>query len=359
MITTIFVILAISFLIFIHELGHFSSAKLFKVYVEEFGIGFPPKIFKKKFGETVYSLNWLLFGGFVKIWGEDGEGEEKTKDTAGEIMPPERGFSAQKTWKKVVMLAAGVFMNFAFGWVLFSSVYMVGMPEHLVISEIQNGSPAFEQGLKPGDMILKAQFKDKTLNDPVKAADFTAQTKENRGGEVMILVKRGAEEFSRVAKLRENPPEGQGAFGVYLADAGLPPQPFFKSFVEGAKETWYVSEAIAVGFWDLVSKIFTTPREATESIAGPVGIVVIAKETSALGLVYFFQLLALISINLAVLNLLPFPALDGGRIVLALIEKIKGSPVSQKIQMVINGAGFVFLLGLMLLATVKDVIKLF
>lgn len=359
MITTIFVILAISFLIFIHELGHFSSAKIFGVFVEEFGIGFPPKIFKKKVGETAYSINWLLFGGFVKIWGEDGETEEKTKDAAGQVLPPERGFSAQKTWKKVIMLGAGVFMNFIFGWLIFSAVYMVGMPEHLVISDVQPGSPAFEQGLKAGDMILEARFQNKTLSDPVKANDFTVATKENRGGTLTIRVKRGAEEFLRVAKLRENPPEGQGAFGVYLADAGLPPQPFFKSFSDGAKETWYVSEAIAVGFWDLISKIFVTPRVATEGIAGPVGIVVIAKETSALGLVYFFQLLALISINLAVLNLLPFPALDGGRIILALIEKIKGSPVSQKVQIAVNGAGFVFLLGLTLLATVKDVIKLF
>ena len=357
--TTILVILALSFLIFIHELGHFSVAKAFGLRVLEFGIGFPPRLLRKKVGDTLYSVNALPFGGFVHILGEDGEEKESEEEKAAERAEPQKSFASQPMGKKIAILAAGVFMNFLFGFIVFSITSMVGVPKHLVISGIQEGSPAEAARLSGGDIILEARFPGSALKDPISAEDFSASTRASAGSEVALTLQRGEERIDISLPARENPPEGQGALGVYIAEVGTEPAGFFGGVAEGAVKTWQVGKLVATGFFDMAGRFFTSPGTATENIAGPVGIVVVAKETSALGLVYFLDLLALISVNLAVLNLLPFPALDGGRIVLALIEKAKGSPVSQKAQVIVNMAGPGLLLILMVLVTVGDVRRIF
>jgi len=207
MLTTIFVIIALSFLIFIHELGHFLTAKAFGIKVLEFGIGFPPRIWKKKKGETTYSLNLLPFGGFVKILGEEGEEKETPDEREEEKKEPKRSFTFQPAWKKIIMLAGGVVANFIFGWIVISIVFMVGIPEHLAITAVQSGSPAQEKQLKMGDFIIGASYDGVVLKDPIKSEDFILLTKEARGKEVELNIRRMKEEFSTRLLSRENPPE--------------------------------------------------------------------------------------------------------------------------------------------------------
>jgi regulator of sigma E protease len=359
MLTTLFVIIALSVLIFIHELGHFSAAKIFRVKVLEFGMGFPPKLWGKRKGETEYTVNALPFGGFVRILGEDGEEKETAEEHAEEEKDPKRSFVFQPLWKKVVMLGAGVFMNFVLGWILMSIVFMAGIPEHLIITGTQPDSPAAEKGLQTGDIVISAVSGGEALRDPIKANDFIGFTDRAKGATMKLEIDRKGERIEAEMFVRENPPAGEGALGVYLADGGFPRQSFFASLGKGAEETWTIARLVFDGFVDLVKRVFTHPGSATENLAGPVGIVVVAKETSALGIPYFLQLMALISINLGVLNLLPVPALDGGRILLALIERAKGSPVSRNVQIAINAVGFILLIGLMVLVTVQDVRRLF
>lgn len=357
--TTILVILALSFLIFIHELGHFSTAKFFGIKVLEFGIGFPPRIFGKKKGETTYSINALPFGGFVKILGEDGEEKETESEHEEEKKDPKRSFVFQSAWKKVVMLAAGVVMNFVFGVVALSIVFMVGVPKHLVVVDILEGSPAYESTLESRDIMLEAKSDGVTLKDPIKSDDFILLTQSSENREILLKVRRDGEilDISVIPVADEE--TGKVAIGAYLADAGAEPESFFAAIAGGARETWNISKLVVSVFVNMIQKVFTSPGQATENIAGPLGIIVIAKETSSLGFMYFIQLLAIISINLAVLNLLPFPALDGGRILVVLIERIKGSPVSRNIQIAVNGAGLLLLLILMIFVTVGDVQRFF
>ncbi len=355
------VIISLSILVLIHELGHFLTAKFFGVKVEEFGFGFPPRIFGKKIGETVYSLNLLPFGGFVKIFGEDGEIRSKNSTNTHSDKIRELGlsgnFSAQPIWKRSVIVLAGIFMNVILGWLILSGVFMVGSPEHLMLNDVIKNSPAEIAGLKLGDIVLEAKSGNIVFKDPIKSEDFVPFVKSNVGGifEVKILRDKQFLDFKILG--RENPPPGEGALGVSLVDIGFPKENFFLGLWSGLNKTLMMLKLMLFSFFQLFSQIFIHP-EIVGSITGPVGIYSIATQAGSLGIIYFLELIALISLNLAVLNFLPFPALDGGRFLFFLIEKIKGTPLSSRFQMIANTVGFVFLVGLMLIVTVQDVLKL-
>lgn len=342
--TIVLVIAGLALLVFVHEAGHFLFAKLFKMRVEEFGFGFPPRLFGKKMGKTLYSVNLIPFGGFVKLFGE--EGGVKSKD----------GFQNQPVGRRLPVLLAGVFMNFVIGWLLFSIVFMMGAPRHLAIADVANGSPAAIAGIQSGDVIIEALIGNTRLTDPIDATTFIDNVKASSVPQVTFSVLRGTQSYTFSMEKRGNPPPGEGALGVGLAEVGFDAQPFFRALVMGLKETWGALVLIAGSLFHLIVGIFTTPSVLKE-VAGPVGIVFLASQASALGFVYFLELLALISINLVIINLIPFPALDGGRILFLLIEKIKGSPVSRKIELAINGIGFAALLVLMVLVTVQDITR--
>ena len=350
----VLIIVGLSVLILVHEIGHFVSAKFFGIGVEEFGIGFPPRIFGKKYKGTLYSVNALPFGGFVKIIGEDGDENEK----GNEIKKDSLNFSSQKIWKRVIVLVAGVSMNIIAGWIIFSAVFMVGVPTKLTIIDVSSNSPAAIADIKANDFIVKATYSTKTLEDPVQTKDFISLVKEAGENNITLTLQRGKEVIEKTLQGRIHPPEGQGSLGLGLGESGVERKSFFGSLWYGATYTWDIIRMTTIGFFDLIVKIFSAPG-MVKNVAGPVGIVVIAKQAADIGFVYFLQLLALISINLAVLNLLPFPALDGGRVLLLAIEKIKGSPVSLRVQSYINMAGFFLLIALMLFVTFQDVTKLF
>ncbi len=345
-----FTIVGLSLIVLAHEFGHFIAAKLSKIGVDEFGFGFPPRLFARRWGETTYSINALLFGGFVRIYGEDG----KENDS--------RAFNNQPVWRRMLVTCGGVLINVVVAWLFFSAVFMAGAPEHLVISDVAPGSPAAAAGIVSGDIIHEVRGGTQTLTIPIKVDAFITLVKEAAvRNEAVVLnvgsVGAGEREVSLVP--RANPPAGEGALGVGLAEAGVPQTGFFKSFLSGAEETWVLAKFTVLGLMDFFGRAFSAPGTLREAM-GPVGIAAAtAAQASTLGFSYLLRLLGFISLNLAVLNLIPFPALDGGRIVFLLIEKLKGSPVSYVVQRLVNASGFVVLLLLMLAVTFKDVRILF
>lgn len=342
------IIISLSLLIIAHELGHFFAAKLSGVKVEEFGFGFPPRLFSKRYGETRYSFNLIPFGGFVRLYGEDPEKASIEK----------RMFVAQAPWRRAGIIVAGITANVLVGWLLLSGVFMTGAPQHLVIVGVVSDSPAELAGLQAGDIVLEAQAGELRLTDPITGEAFIESVGKNPSGTFLLTVQRGEEIVELTVTGRESPPEGEGSLGVSLVDMGIPQESFFSGLVAGAETTIEMLKLIVVGFYTLFSKMFVSP-EILKSISGPVGIFVMAKGAGSLGVVYLMQFIAFISLNLAVLNLIPFPALDGGRFLLVIIEKLKGSPISRRIQIAVNAFGLVLLLILMVVVTVQDIGRLF
>ncbi|MEI6528820.1 MAG: RIP metalloprotease RseP [Candidatus Falkowbacteria bacterium] len=385
LLTIVIFVLVLSVLVFGHEFGHFFTARRFGVKAEEFGFGFPPRgigIYKNKHGKwrfvfgnrsvesletaedsslhpapksTVYSLNWLPLGGFVKIKGENGEGEND-KDS----------FAYQKIWKRIVILSAGVIMNVLLAWVLFSVGYMIGMPQStdtigkgaivsepkVMIATVMPNSPASAAGLKEGDAILRinneAVGSEKSLQDEVA---------KNDGVVTNLSVKRADKEIS-ISVTPAAKDGGRATMGVAIFAAGLVRYPFFPALIEGAKTTTWMIQQIFVAFFNLFKDIFAG-QKVGDQFAGPVGIATITGQAARLGFSYLLQFTALLSLNLAVINILPLPALDGGRILFLLIEKIKGKPVKREVEAVIHNIGFLLLIALILFITYRDIIKLF
>lgn len=341
---TIFIFaIGLSLLILLHELGHFLAAKFSGLLVHEFGFGFPPRLFKKKIGETVYSLNLLPFGGFVRIHGEtrtEGEGESQVSAA--------RNFAMQPAWRRALVLVAGVLMNVLAGWFIFSALFWVGIPQAVVVAEVLPNTPAAAAGFRANDVLI----------DFVDGPSFQEAVVASAGKETAFRVRRGEEVLTLSATPRSEAPEGEGRLGLRFTETGLPRTSFIEGFGKGFMQAMRVLGAIFVSFGELVKSIFTD-RSALSQVVGPVGIFRVAAASADQGLAYLFQLIALISLNLAVLNVLPFPALDGGRLLFLLIEKIKGSPLSPKREQLANAIGFSLLIVLMVLVTVRDVVKLF
>ncbi len=355
MLTTLLIIIGLVLLIVGHEAGHFFAAKAMKMKVEEFGFGFPPRIFawrpgkgasRQPRGETEYSFNWLPFGGFVRIAGESdrllGEGEKLT------ALPPEekkRLFMFQAPWRRSVVILAGVAANFILGWLLLSGAFIVGTAPTLDVYQVQAGSPAEAAGIKAGDMIRN--FKT--------AEEFIAYTGENRGREVSIEVRRAQEILTFKVVPRVETAPGEGAVGLVFA--GIVPRGPLAALKDGLYAAGRIAWLTLSAFYEMVKGIVTTGK-IPEGIVGPVGIFSVAQETAKNGILNFIQLLAFISVNLAVLNLIPFPALDGGRFIFILAEKIKGSPVPHKVEAWVNGLGFALLILLMVAVTLRDIVGL-
>ncbi|RLG09136.1 RIP metalloprotease RseP [Candidatus Pacearchaeota archaeon] len=351
-------IIILSLLIFVHEFGHFYAAKKSGIKVEEFGFGFPPRIFGIKRGETIYSLNLFPIGGFVKIYGEEGEGKND-----------KRSFSSKSVLTRAIVLCAGVIMNVFLAVILLSIGYSIGLPQSIEdnIENVKNpevkivsvslNSPAEKAGIIAGDSIIQLRKENEKL-DITKVKQVQDFINKYKGKEIIVKIKRENSILEKKLVPRENPPQNQGPIGVGLVRVGEVSYPIHKAILMGIKETVNLIYIIFSVLFKLLINLVTEGKLIGE-IAGPVGIFVITKKAAKLGFIYLVQLTALISINLAIINILPFPALDGGRLLFLIIEKIKGKPVSKKAEKIAHSIGFAILIILMIIVTYRDILRFF
>lgn len=355
-------VVILALLIFVHELGHFLVAKRAGIRVDEFGIGFPPRLWSKKVGETVYSINAFPVGGFVKIFGENPDEESiRGKDSA-------RSFVHKPKWQQAAVVSAGVVFNILFAWILLSVGFMAGVPysadgsyygsrvkdAELTIISVAEHSPASSAGLKSGDHILSLASGKEVLDtlDMQSVQNFIGAHKE-----IVLAYQRGEERHTTMVRPEGGLVEGRSAIGISMDMAGTLTLPIHEAIVMGFTTTFSLTGQTIVGLFDFFSQMIFGNADFS-SVSGPVGIVRIVSDASVLGLVHLISLTALISINLAVINLFPFPALDGGRLFFIIIETIKGSPIKPVVTNAVNGIGFVILILLMVLITYSDIVKI-
>lgn len=348
-------------LVVAHELGHFLVAKLFGVKVEEFGIGYPPRA-KKLFtrGGTLFTLNWLPFGGFVKIFGE-----------TDSLNVDKNSFSNQKLWKRLSIIIAGVVANMILAMFLFGLSFTSGFlgnaedfPQAKVISEsrititdIQKDSPASLAGFKTGDALL-ALSSGEERTTPSDVADVITFVKMHGEKSVRISILRK----DTIRTLEVTPTVGvtgsSPGIGISLTSAQKLRLPFFKAMGYGAEYAVKEFGVIVVTLGSLFKNAVGGDNTLVSQISGPVGIAQYAGTAFGMGIGSFLFFMALISVNLAVINLLPFPALDGGRFILEFFSYNGRSRISPRVISVINQVGFVILIVIMLYATYHDIAKL-
>lgn len=351
-------------LVLIHEAGHFFAAKWAKMRVDEFAFGFPPKLFSIKRGETEYSFNALPIGGFVRIFGEN---------ATGDTQPAERSFSAAPRWKQLIVLVAGVVMNTVLAFALITATYLIGtnvsegiVPTEkmqntkTVIAHVQEGTPAARAGIVPGDQLIAITAAGETLEGVFgskEVSEFVSRHQEESLG--MFLKKQTGETYSVPVVPEDGHIEGRKAIGLQSVLTGTAEFGVVDSLHYGATTTWLFLRETAKGFASLFSSLVNgSAKEAISSLSGPVGIVGVVGDAYSTGITSLLLITAIISINLAILNILPLPALDGGRIVFVLIEMVIRRPIPQNIQLILNGISFALLLLLMVYVTFQDIIKL-
>jgi len=375
--TILIVFFSLILLIILHELGHFLVAKKFGVKVEEFGVFLPPRLFGKKIGETIYSINLIPFGAFVRIQGEEGQ--------EGDIHNI-RSFSSKPIWQRFLIVVGGVVAFWIVAAILLSFVMWLGAPVavsdqeddsfknfKVQIAQVFKGSPAEVAGLKIGDVIkelsiaenqLPEQNKEfetsqikRVLVDKVKTVqEFTEQ---NKGNEIMLTIQRGKKVLETVLVPRVSPPENEGPMGIVLVRTTEKRYPWYQAPFKGVEATVKITGAVINGLFEIISNLVTgkgVPKGV--QLMGPIGIGVLLTQFAQSGLSQYLYFIAVISIYLAIFNILPIPALDGGKLIFLGIEKIKGRPLHYKIEQRITAFFFLFLLFLMILVTVQDIIKL-
>lgn len=352
--TIIIFIIILGILVFVHELGHYFAAKKSGMQVEEFGFGFPPRMFGIKRGETIYSLNWIPVGGFVKIAGEDG----------GEVSNP-RSFANQSFLKRFITLAAGVTMNILFAWLVIMIAMGMGLPTvinegdvlpasakvdqpFVVFRDVLADSPAQQAGFKTGDTIVA--INGEQIDNLVEVQTLTQQ---NLGKETQYIITRGDQRIEANLIPRQNPPEGQGAMGVSLATVANVSYPWYELPWRAIGATYNVIYSTLSAFGTILTQ-WVSGESVSGQLSGPVGIAVLTRDVAQLGFIYLLQFTAVLSVNLAVINAVPFPALDGGRILFLIVEKLRGRKLPETAEQVANTIGFGLLLLLMVFVTVKD-----
>lgn len=381
MFTLVIFIAILAVLVLSHEFGHFIAARKNGIKVDEFGFGFPPRIFGIQFFKeknangkkwrfvwgdkgvekllqenggqhsTVYSVNWLPLGGFVKIKGENGE-EKNDPDS----------FGSKKAWRRAIVLAAGVIMNILLAGVLLSIGFMVGLPQmvdslpgnaqiknrHIEIVQVLSGKPAEKAGLVAGDTFVKVG----TLENP-RLKEMQDYVDAHRQETIPITIKRGEEMITKSIQPIVYEDSGRGGLGVSITEVGLISYPWYKAIYYGFLTAVLYLKEIVLAFALMIKGLFSGSGVAGE-VTGPVGIAVMTGKVARLGFAYLIQFTAVLSLNLAIVNILPLPALDGGRLLFLLIAKIRGKENNQKIEQWSHMIGFALLLLLIVLVTVKD-----
>jgi len=346
-ITLIIAFLCLIALMVIHEFGHFIIAKKFGIRVDEFGIGYPPRLFGRKIGETIYSINLLPLGAFVRIYGEEGGVDDY------------RSFANLKIWKRVLIIIGGVAAFWLASIIIFSIVFAMGAdlpvgdqdvqgltnPQIKVVAVSAN-SPASQAGLQIGDTLLNFD----------KIKDFQDFTVAHAGEPLDLEISRNGAISDVSLTPRINPPAGQGAVGIGLERMAtlIKKASWYSAPIQGVVYTWQTTTSALQGLYVTLSGlIMGNGAPAGAEFAGPLGITVFLANAASYGPGFFLYFIGMISVFIAIFNLFPIPALDGGKLVFLLIEKIKGRPVSVKIEQWITMSCFIILIALSLFITVR------
>ena len=370
-------LLIVSLLLFVglviaHEFGHFIMARRNGVDVEEFGLGFPPKAFSRKTKEGfIFSVNWLPLGGFVRLRGEHDADTEKGS------------YGAASLWVKTKIMAAGVVMNLLVAFVLFTVLALMGMPKlvdnqfsiasdtkvvqnRVLVDAVESGSPADQIGIKPNDQLIKIGLVGQSLQDISSANNLPQLTKQFAGQKVEVVYLRGNKQYQStttllstqaVASSSKNGPKGY--FGVVPSSFSLIRSTWSAPIVAlGLMKQFTVLTFQGLG-GVIVNLGHGRVSKASSQVTGPVGIFFLLKNVSQLGFPFVLSIIALISLTLAIMNILPIPALDGGHLFVTLITNLFHKRLNQSTEEWIHGTGFAFLLILVALITVADVRRFF
>lgn len=358
-------ILILSLIVIVHELGHFLVAKRNDVEVDEFGFGYPPRIcgfykskktgkwrffwgkndvYRDDINDTIYSLNLIFFGGFVKMLGEEKESSSK------------RSFSQKSPWVRAKIIVAGVMCNFLLAWILLTLFYFF-MPKNInneiIVVDVNNNSIAYEIGIKQNDFILKVNN-----DDIIDIAQLQNKIKENKGKEFQITIGRYGKEEIKTIKL----PEDNSILGISMietkqGDAELDhwyKAPYY-AFLDILNTIWASLQFIG----QLIASFFGAPKVSTDSVSGPVGVFSLLYQIIYLGFSYVLRFAAMISVAVGFFNILPFPALDGGHLLFILAEKIRGKKIIKtEFENAFHWLGFAALLILFVVITYNDISKL-
>jgi len=356
LLTVIVFIIMLLALVLVHEFGHFIVAKWAGCGVKEFAFGFPPRLFSFVHGGTRYAFNLLPLGGYVKIEGED----------MNEANPSPTSFAGKSAPWRIFILSAGVMMNVVLAVVLLGVQAGIGVPTlatdetigqlhdvRTYIIEVLPGSPAEQAGIQPLDRVVSVG----SVSQP-SIEQLQAIVAEQAGQElVMEIESRGIHEMITLMP-RVNPPVDEGAMGVVLQAAGLKKVVWWQAPWTGIKRTGQMLSAIAVQFWLLLQRL-VSEGTVGDVLSGPVAIAIYTNEVTTMGASYVLEFAALISLNLAIINILPFPALDGGRILFIGIEIITRRRLPARIEHLAHLTGFALLIALMLFVTFKDIERFF
>jgi len=345
--TLIIAFLSLIVLMIIHEFGHFIIAKKFGARIDEFGIGYPPKIFGKKFGETIYSINLVPLGAFVKIYGEEGGADDY------------RSFAKLSILKRILIVLGGVLAFWVAAIIIFTAAFSIGASvpigdqdvvgvsnTSIKIVEVREGSPADIAGIKLGDELLGIN----------KVADFQKIVQENAGKEIIVNVIRAGQKIDIELTPRVEYPEGQGPTGIVLERVAnvIEKRSWYQVPIYGTIYTGKITIDALKGIYEFFASIFLgkgVPEGA--ELAGPVGITIFLSQAASLGAGFFLYFIGSLSVLLAIFNLFPIPALDGGKLLFLVIEAIKRKPVSIKIEQTLTVIFFFLLITMAIFVTIK------
>ncbi len=362
MVTAIAAIVIFALLVTSHEFGHFFTAKLAGMYVDEFSIVMGPLVFAKRIGETKYSLRLLPLGGFVRVLGED-EAEEERTGVEQVVIPAERRYQNIPVWKRIVFASAGSVMNLLSAVVIFALVFVIAgeavpieNPDTTISAVVENG-PAHTAGMLPGDTIIEVDGRTVSTWEELTAIIAPASTEKP----LHVVVEREAEGVVTTVPLEIQPELSEDGskslLGIYALTAEKREVGLIRGLSLGTQATWET----AVLMVDVLGDLFTGKvdiMDEEEGLTGPVGIIRIIDESTQQGWLYVFNIAALLSINLGIINMLPIPGLDGSKVLFLLYEGVRGKPIAPEKEGFLNMIGFAFLMSLILLVTFKDVMRL-
>ena len=344
----------ISVLVFFHELGHFFMAKYFGVGVEEFGFGIPPRLFGRKIKGTIYSINLLPIGGFVKLRGDEADNLQGSGEILG--LSSSDSLAVRSKPKRALIMLAGVFGNLLLAWLIFCVLFTAGFPrlsKNVRVELVAEGSPAQLAAIKPGDLILSVA--GTSVED---SQTFSKVIREKAGEDVRLSVQSPNEAPREIALIpRKTPPAGQGPTGVKVSHIYYEQKLWWTSPYFATLELGRSVKEIYSGLGQMIVKVFTK-REAPQ-VTGIVGLYNLTGEVAPLGGKIFLQFVAIISLNLFLFNLLPIPALDGGRLLFIGVEMVFGKVRAQRWEGPANNIGFAFLILLFVLVTFQDLRRMF